>query len=285
MLTFARATMADQERIRAFLSQFSGDYLIDQFTRYLGPYVGGLYMAEDGDQLVGAGIVTLPRRREALLSGLRIAPDRQDDVAEAFIRYQLEEAKRLGAEVVRVLVPQDNATATHVLQDQLGFREIDQWAVGEISPLPNPDRRPDEAGMAWAVDRDRIANFIRQHPGDLWAPNLWEPRTLSITDVERRFEEGGLAIVPQHGDVEGLAITTVQAREFLHIGYLRALGQAVQSLLDYLWNEARAWGITRCRFGLPVQAAERLRALVPNTEITWRGLVLERQLNLSPSEG
>jgi N-acetylglutamate synthase-like GNAT family acetyltransferase len=285
LLTFVRATKADQERIREFLSQFIDDYLLELFPRYLGHYVGGLYLALDGDQLVGTCAISLVRPKEAILSGMRIQPTRQGQgLGEEFGRFQLEEARRLGAEVVRVLVHQDNHASAHLLQDKLGFRVVEEWAVGKITPLPIPDQRPTEAGPAWAVDRDRIGAFLDQHPGDLWAPEVWEPRTLTIQDVVLRFEDGGVAVAPQRGEVEALALTGLQSREVLTLSYLRALGQAVQGLLDYLWNEARAWGITQCRFGLAAEAAERLRALVPNTEITWRGLILERRL-LAASEG
>jgi N-acetylglutamate synthase-like GNAT family acetyltransferase len=286
LLTFVRATKADQERIREFLSQFVDDYLLEQFPRYLGQYVGGLYLALDGEQLIGTCAISMVRPREALLSGMRVAPARQGQgLGEEFGRFQLEEARRLGADVVRVLVHQDNQASAHVLQDKLGFHVVEQWVVGQINPLPNPERRPDDAGPAWAVDRDRIQAFVEQYPGDLWAPNAWEPRRLSMTDVSLRFEDGGVALAPQRGEVEALVLTGLHSREVLHLNYLRALSQALQNLLDYLWNEARAWGITQCRFGLSLAAAERLRALVPGTEITWRGLVLERPLTLTAGEG
>jgi N-acetylglutamate synthase-like GNAT family acetyltransferase len=286
LLTFVRATTADHDRIREFLSQFLDDYLSERFPQYLGRQPGGLYLAMDGDQLVGTCVISFPKAKQALLSGMRILPARQGSgVGEEFGRFQLAEARKLGADVVRVLVHQDNQTSAHVLQDKLGFQIVDQWAVGEINPLPNPETRPPEASMAWAVDRDRVASFIKQYEQDLWAPEVWDPVSLNLTDLNLRFETGGVAVAPQHGDVEALAFTSMQSKEVLNISYLRTLGQAVQGLLDYLWNEARAWGINRCRFGVSAHAAERLRSLVPNTEITWRGLVLERHLNLTAAEG
>ena len=285
MLKFVRAGKADQDRIGTFLGQFTDDYLTETYPRYLGQYVGGLYMATDGEDLVGVCVISLPKPKEALLSGMRIAPARQGlGLGEEFGRFQLEEARRLGAEVVRVLVHKDNVQSAHVLQDKLGFEVVDEWAVGEINPLPVPDRASTEAGMAWAVDQERLLSFVRRFEKDLWSPDGWDPRSVTASDINFRFERGGIAVSPQRGEVQAMAFTWLQSRDVLHISYLRVLGQALQGVLDHLWNEARAWGINRCRFGVSASVAERMRALVPNCEITWRGMVLERRLNLLPSE-
>lgn len=286
LLTFLRAKKEDHDRIRQFLAQFVDDYLAESFPQYLEVRWGGLYIALDGEQLVGTCVISLPKFHEAYLSGMRIAPSRQGQgLGEEFGRFQIEEARRLGAEVVRALVHADNELSAHVLQEKLGFHVVDQWAVGEINPIPVPDSRPKEAGPAWAIDQERLAQFVRRYHDDLWAPSEWNPTSLTMGDVTHRFGSGGVVLAPLTGEVEALALTQILAREVLHINYLRALGQALSSLLDHLWNEARAWGANRCRFGLSAHAAERLRALVPNTEIQWRGIVLERRLTLTASEG
>ena len=285
MLTFVRATEADHDRVRQFLAQFVDDYLAETYSQHLVERRGGLYLALDGDQLVGTCVISLPKAQEAYLSGMRIAPNRQGQgLGEEFGRFQLDEARRLGARIVRVLVRQDNEAWANVLQEKLGFRVVDHWAVGEISPIPEPRDRPSDAGPAWAIDRERLADFTQTCAGDLWSMTEWQPESLDIGDVLHRIEDGGAAVVPQTGELSALALTRIQSRETMYIQYFRALGQAVGSLLDYLWNEARAWGASRCRFGLTQSAADRLRASVPNCEIIWRGLVLERQLNLAPSE-
>lgn len=285
LLTFVRATQEDLEKVRQFLAQFVDDYLAEQIQDYLGRRTGGLYLGLDEDKLVGTCVISFPKPHEAYLSGMRIAPERQGQgVAEEFAQFQLDEARRLGAQVVRVLVHADNKASAHVLQDKLGFHVVDQWAVGEINPLPSPTERPADAGPAWAVDRERLGAFLHQHADDLWAAHEWEPSGLEMRDVMRRFGQGGVAVIPQTGELKGLALSRVESKDVLHLNYLRTVGHALGNLLDYLWNEARAWGISRCRFGLSVHAAERLRALVPNTEIHWRGLVMERHLNLTTSE-
>jgi hypothetical protein len=286
LLRFVRATKEDHDRIRQFLAQFPNDYLPDVVPRHLAARRGGFYLAWEDDRLVGTCAVALPKAQEAILFGMRVATaGNPDGVREEVAHFQLEEARRLGAQVVRVLVPVDQAEATHVLQDRLGFRVVDQWAVGEVHPLPVPADRPREAGPAWAIDRERVSAFVREHGGDLWADDEWAVTSLSFQDVWRRFESGGVALAPLEGAVEALALLRVESRETLHLNYFRAIGQMFSALLDYLWNEARAWGAQRCRFGLSLHAAERLRAAVPGTEIQWRGLVLERQLALLPSEG
>lgn len=285
MLTFVRATEADRDKVRQFLAQFVDDYLQETYAPHLSQRRGGLYLALDGEELVGTCIISLPKAQEAYLSGMRIASGRQGEgLGEAFGRFQLEEARRLGATLVRVLVHADNEASAHVLQDKLGFKVVDQWAVGEISPIPAPAERPSDAGPAWAIDRERLESFTKGCAGDLWGLTEWQPESLDIADVLRRIEDGGAAVMPQTGELAALALTRIQSKETLYIQYFRVLGQAVSSLLDYLWNEARAWGASRCRFGLTEAAAERLRNAVPNCEIIWRGLVLERNLVLAPVE-
>lgn len=293
MLTFVRATREDSDRVRAFLQGAASttdghDDLTHDFTEHLaGRSLGGLYLASDGDQVVASCVITMVQPREAYLSGLRVRPDRQGQgVEEEFGRFQLEEARRLGADVVRVLVSVDNEVAHRLLQEKLGFTVVDQWAVGEINPIPTPERQPRDAGPAWAVDRERLSAFLAEQGSvGLWTcDDDWEVQSLALSELLKRVEDGGVALSPNQGAIEALALTRVQAREVLHIEYLRDLGHRLSALLDHLWSEARAWGANRCRFGVSLGVAERLRALVPNTEITWRGLVLERRLPLNPSE-
>ncbi len=285
MLTFVRATEADRDRVRQFLAQFTDDYLAETYAPHLNQRRGGLYMALDGEELVGTCIISLPKSQEAYLSGMRIAPNRQGNgLGEEFGRFQLLEARRLGATLVRVLVHADNEASAHVLEEKLGFRVVDHWAVGEISPIPAPVERPPDAGPAWAIDRERLESFTKGCAGELWGVTEWQPESLDIADVLRRIEDGGAAVMPQTGELAALALTRIQSKETLYIQYFRVLGQTVGSLLDYLWNEARAWGASRCRFGLSQAAADALRSAVPNCEIIWRGLVMERNLAMSPVE-
>ncbi len=294
MLTFVRATREDSDRIRAFLQRAStvadvGDELVDGFGQHLdGRSVGGLYLATEDGTILATCVITVVQAHEAYLSGIRVQPERRDEnVTEEFGRFQLEEAGRLGADVVRVLVHVDNAAAHQLLQEKLGFHVVDQWAVGEINPIPTPGAPSREAGPAWAVDRERLAAFLAAQDGQgLWSGGREaEVKSLVLAELLKRVEAGGVALSPNEGAIEALALTRVQAREVLHIEYLRDLGHRLSALLDHLWSEARAWGTSRCRFGVSLGVAERLRSMVPNTEITWRGLVLERRLPLNPSEG
>jgi len=293
LLTFVRATREDSDRVRAFLqvapsSADGNDDLLNDFQEHLaGRSVGGLYLAIDDGTIVASCVISLVQPKEAYLSGLRVHPDWVNQgVEEAFGQFQLDEARRLGADVVRMLVNVDNEAANQLLQEKLGFQVVDHWAVGEINPIPTPARAPRDAGPAWAIDRERLLAFLnKQEAQGLWScDEQWDLQSLALPDVLKRVEEGGVALAPNEGAIEALALTRVQAREVLHIEYLRDVGHRLSGLLDHLWSEARAWGANRCRFGLSLGVAERLRALVPNTEITWRGLVLERRLTLSPTE-
>ncbi|CAB1128107.1 N-acetyltransferase [Candidatus Hydrogenisulfobacillus filiaventi] len=283
MLRFVHAEKADESRARQFLSQFTNDYLPQELSGYLERPRGGLYLALDDDRVVGTIVLEFPRTHEAYVGGLRVSPDRQKQgIGRQFVEFAMEEARRLGATIMRAVVAEGNQVSEHLMRDDLAFHAVERWRVGTIRPLPVPARLPDEAGPAWAVDHDRLLAFWNKYQDDLWADlNPWVPHSLSAEDISRRFETGGIALLPQTGaEVRGLALYRLHNRERLDIGYLRAeTTEELAQLVQYLWVEAHAWGITVARFGLSRQAADRLLALGGLEETDdWQGMVFERSL-------
>ncbi len=289
MLRYVRASMEDEGRVQEFLRQFVDDYLSNQVQKYMAQRQGGLYLALDDDQIIGTAVITLPKRHEAYLGAMRIAPPRQGQgLGESFTTFQVEEASRLGAHVARALIHQDNQTSLHILEENLGFQVDEGWMVGTLTGFRAPEEPPLAAGPAWAVDRDRIRAFHQRFSDDLWAEaDHWAPHSLSMDDLWHRFEASGLALAPQDSaqEVDAVAMYRIGQNETMHLHYFRSVeGKLDEDLLAYLWTEARAWGISRLHFGLTQKQAERLIAIaaIPPTD-TWSGLILEKDLTLRGS--
>ncbi|MCY0898729.1 MAG: GNAT family N-acetyltransferase [Firmicutes bacterium] len=285
-MRYVRATAEDQARIQEFLSQFVDDYLAEHIATYLSLETGGIYLAlDDNGQLAAMAVVDMVKTHEAYLSGMRVRPELQGtSVGTDFAAFQVQEAKRLGAQVIRALVGRGNESAQQILQEKFGFHVVDEWVVGSMQGFEAPTYADGVAGPAWAVDRDRLEAFFRQYDEELWSGhNHWLPRALSFDDVWHGVEQGALAVAPQETQK---ALDTVALFEIydgaMHLNYLRSMGQHLKSLIQYLWVEARAWGVKTLHFGLPRHAADKFveMAGLPLTR-EWHGLVLEKHVGLT----
>ncbi|MCL6561439.1 MAG: GNAT family N-acetyltransferase [Firmicutes bacterium] len=286
MLRYARASTEDQPRILQFLNQFPGDYLAKRLNSYLELQPGGVYLAWDGEEIVGMAVIYLPRPHEAYLGGMRIATSRQGQgIGTEFTRFQVAEAERLGAWMVRALVQEGNSASPHILQDKLGFRQSVAWHVGKYPGIQNLANYSPEAGPAWAVDMDRLTRFWERRRDDLWAgKDLWMPYSLTMQDIRQALEYGGVGIVPQTPDqeIEALALFQIKNHEHLSLQYFWGERPYLDLLVGYLGTEARAWGVTELRFGLPA-ASSRLLAqyFTQPPEEEWKGALFERELSLA----
>lgn len=285
-MRYIRATAEDQARIQEFLSQFVDDYLSEHIGGYFSSENGGVFMALDDDnQLLATAIVDLVKPQEAYLSGMRIRPDMQgSSLGHEFAEFQVQEAKRLGAQVIRALVGRGNEASQKILQENLGFHVVEEWVVGSLEGFDAPRFSELEAGPAWAVDRERLAAFVNQHSEDLWADkNHWLPRRLTFEDVWHGVELGAAAVAPQDfaQSLDAVALFRISDGD-IHLNYLRSMGQHLKSLLQYLWVESRAWGVKRLHFGLPRHAADKFIEVagLPLAR-EWHGIVLEKHVGLT----
>ncbi|MCY0881929.1 MAG: GNAT family N-acetyltransferase, partial [Firmicutes bacterium] len=162
------------------------------------------------DELAGLFVMSLPKKHEAYIGGLRIAPSlQQQGLEREIVAHQLEEARRLGAQVCRVLVSQNNELLQKVVKDDLHLEKNGTWIVADWEGYQAPQISPVIAGPAWAVDKDRLERFAERFSNELWSENdLWIPRSLDAKDVAKRFEDANIAVAPQDSadDVESLAI-------------------------------------------------------------------------------
>ena len=284
-MRYVRATAEDQARIQEFLSQFVDDYLSSRVSEYLTLQTGGIYLALEDDVIVGTAVITSPKTHEAYLGGMRIRPDVQGTGFGAeFAEFQVQEAKKLGATVIRALISRGNETSQHILQEKLGFQAVDEWVIGSMEGFDGPEYAENVAGPAWAVDHDRLLAFCNQYTEDLWSQSgHWVPASLAFDDIWHGVEMGEAALAPQNATdaVDTVALFKIHEGD-LHLHYLRSMGHHLKAIIQYLWVESRAWGVKTLYFGLPGSSADKLieaSGLSVNNE--WRGIVLEKHVGLT----
>lgn len=283
-MRYVRASEEDEAKIRDFLAQFPPDYLLEAFPRYLTAKPGGLYMALDNDVLVAIAAIVMTRPHEAYLSGLRVLKEAASTgIHREFAGFQIEEARRAGARVVRAFVDETNTESLAALRDGLSFEQGTEWEVGLLNQIdPTGAELPLDAGPAWAVDQERLRAFWQEHRGALWTLNdPWVPVALTEEDLEHAVPTGGVAVVPQDTDeaIRGLALYQVKNRDTIDVRYLDGDEESRLDLLRFLRVEARAWGVTRLRYGMPRAVAEEVVRFFERTpESPWRGWILERSL-------
>lgn len=279
-MRYARASLEDQSKLGEFLQQFPGDYLRDHLSTYVSQQPGGLYIALDGEAIVAISVISMPSTKEAYLSGMRVAPDRQGQgVGKAFAEFGVQEARRLGAEVIRAMVEKENAASRHILGEILGFVPLVDWHVGrveDVQTLPGPTL---QSGPAWSVDQERIETFWNDHGREMWAGReLWVPRSWDRKDIRDRIEAGVAAVYPQDQEqpVQALALYQIRNQERLDVYYFWGDGAGGEDLCRYLGEEARAWGVTTLRFGLGDANYQRfVQNLGLPVQNQWQGTVLE----------
>lgn len=283
-MRYVRASEEDEAKIRDFLAQFPSDYLLEAFPRYLTAKPGGLYMALENDTLVATAAIVMKRPHEAYLSGMRVASGSgADGLHREFAAFQIEEARRLGAHVVRAFVEQTNTESLTALRDDLSFEQGTEWEVGALAQIdPMGTELPLDAGPAWAVDQERLRSFWQDRRSALWTmDDPWVPVALAEEDFERAVPTGGVAVVPQNTDepIRALTLYQVKNRDTLDLRYLDGDEAGRRDLLMFLVVEARVWGVTRLRYGMPRAVAEEVvRFFDRIPESPWRGWILERSL-------
>lgn len=283
MLRYVRASVDDQAKVEQFLQGVHDD-LSEQVSTYLTQAQGGLYLALEDDAIVGTAVITFPKRHEVYLGSVRMAPPQQDrDLYKEFAAYQLDQAQKAGAHIVRALVKDDDTLWSAVLREDFGFQDAGQWIVGEFEGFQAPETPPQEAGPAWAVDKARVKEFMHQFPESLWVgKDMYIPESLTPDDMENQFEEGGIAVAPQDArlSVDSVALYRVRNNDAIDVKFFKSQGRHAQDLLNYLWIEARAWGVQKMRFGMASDTAEQIaKALNLPIHNQWAGTVLERRFD------
>jgi len=108
------------------------DYLPDALPDWLRDSPGGVYAYYYEDQLCGLCSIHIPRPGEAWLRGKRIALGFEGKgIGTATAVFEMEEARRLGARVARLITEVGNAAVHRMMREKLGFRDMGRWWVAE----------------------------------------------------------------------------------------------------------------------------------------------------------
>ena len=129
----------DMQRICAHTWDW-GDYVPEAWDMWLADEGGGLTVGEIGGRVIAVSKATFQPGGQVWLEGMRVDPNyRQRGVAGRFLEYNLAEARRRGARVVRLGTGGDN-TPVHKMMARAGMERIGVYVLWLAEPLPGGPR-------------------------------------------------------------------------------------------------------------------------------------------------
>ncbi|MDE1820696.1 MAG: GNAT family N-acetyltransferase [Euryarchaeota archaeon] len=207
----------DPERDRAEIERLLAravphDYLLQMLDRWLGSpgTLGGF----DGQELVAIEKLEDLEQGEGWLGAIRVAPERRrEGWAHRLTAWSLEVAKRMGMQVVRLIIEDEN-TASRALSKGLGFRSVAalSHSVG-IAPATVPSS-------------GKVARLARDE-------ELPDPREL---EGLRRTNGFLLTTVPH--PMRFVRATPLRLKDAARAGHLRVIGDDVREGLALLGPRA-----------------------------------------------
>jgi GNAT superfamily N-acetyltransferase len=207
------ATRSDLDSILPWTQEtFSwGDYIEDVFERWRLDPMGELAVIADESNIpIALCNVAMISPTEAWLQGARVHPEyRRQGLARRLNLHLVEWARSWGAQVVRLMVEQDNHPA-HAQVQEIGYRPAGKWTIarrqigdGSVMPAGNggkPIKRADRlilassaeaepAFVAWTSDETgRSARGL--------CPRRWIYRRLMVEDLATEARKERLWVAP-----------------------------------------------------------------------------------------
>lgn len=159
------------------------DYIPRVFTAWLRD--GGFFGAELDGRLVGFAKLTRMSATEAFLEGMRVRPDaRERGVGSALVAQRLEEARRRGMRVARLLTWSKNPPM-HRMARRFGFRRVAEGDWLRALPKAGPSLR-----VATARDIEALLARARSGGGLLREQHhASQFRALTRGDVTRAIRD------------------------------------------------------------------------------------------------
>ncbi|MBC7339322.1 MAG: GNAT family N-acetyltransferase [Firmicutes bacterium] len=260
-MLFRRAGPGDRERAEPLLQKFEDDYIPLVWDEWAALEPGGIYLAEVDGAVAGIVCIQFVRPEEAYLAGMRIDPDLQGrGLGTEFARFQVEECRRLGARVARLLTAHDNVRV-HRMMATLGFGRVGGWLIGR-APLdwqamghsggPPARESGGAAALAYLAGRSQGAGLpgVVSVPGDPWL--------LRSLRWEEEKPENCLAVAGGRGGVvTGAALVEVgpdwEGRPTLTVRWALADPGAEEALLWLLHGQALRRQVTGVVYSLPAE--------------------------------
>lgn len=296
-LTFRRATDDDKPAMLALAAAVDpDDYLRWVIDGYMKERPGGFYLTEDeSGRLLALASITFIRPGQAFLRTMRVHPEVQGQgVGTEFTRFQVDQAKRLGARVVRLLTAEDNRAVHRLAGEKLGFTLRGRWATwwDSLSLTLPPDGQATGVRVAVGDDAPALDGLFRESQEVCSCPGVFagEEESSEMYAFEPAGEplagliEAGRVLVHGVAAPDGLAVVTpstgYDGRSTLLVTYLWGGPEARLGFLRHLAGEVRSGRATAIELSLPADQAEALEALGrawhPEDQRPWYGRLYEK---------
>ena len=208
-VTIRPARMEDRRAIAAFTRDtFSwGDYVAGAYKDWLADRDGFVLVgADEDDEAIAVGKVTMLSATEAWGSGARVHPDwRRRGIGSRISEELWEWARERGAQVLRLIVEDWNEPARAQVE-ALGLRPVSRWdmadrAVGDASPVPEGNggrRTPAPERLRTVPSSEAEPSFLSwvsgplSHAGRSLFPIGWSFRRMTVDDVAAAARDGAL---------------------------------------------------------------------------------------------
>jgi GNAT superfamily N-acetyltransferase len=230
-----------------------GDYVPEAWDAWLADEGGGLTVGEIGGRVIAVSKATFQPGGQVWLEGMRVDPDyRRRGVASQFLEYNLTEAMRRGARVVRLGTGGDNAPV-HKMMARVGLERIGVYVLWLAEPLPDGPRPTILAtDHAYAVQAFLENSPVLAHTRGLYSFD-WAWTELSTGRVAQLLAAGQMAgCFAADGCLAALAPIRFDADDsVLWIGLVDGRPGAVTDLATALRGHAAMVGAEKVRVMLP----------------------------------
>lgn len=249
-LNYRKATMEDKEAVLSLKTQWSDDdYIHWVYDEWVG-HEGGLYLVEDEGRLAGFAAITMVKEKEVWLHAMRVGIDFEGrGIGTTFTLFQLEEAKRLGAKVARLITYIDNHPIHHMVGEKLGFTRAGDWYAYWQVPVESVldteltgtirEVSLDEVEAIWEflASQGRITHLAEKD-------SPWTVHSFGIEDLKEGIAKGLLhiwergeekAVVLHHG-IDWTKQKALMIRSIA--GSPEGMGELVSMLLKEPYGEA-----------------------------------------------
>ncbi len=249
----------DKAAVLAFCAQTWewGDYLPQVWDEWLNDPGGRLLVATLDERPVAVMHLRMVAPEEGWLEGMRVDPAaRNQGIARALGARGREEARALGAKVVRLATHSENSVAQHVLERD-GYEHIGTFVVYEApaglvqdTELPRPATPADVPDVLALLDRSSIFPAI----GGL-AYYEWAGRALTEALMEERLASGNLLVLKQGATLQAFALCHPQeeGEPDLQVEYLDGATEEAGRLAYGLRAVAAARGLEQVVLVIPDQ--------------------------------
>ncbi len=226
------AQASDRDAVLAFCQQTWdwGDYIDQEWDRWLNDSQGALLVALADGQPIGISHLQMLTTTEGWLEGMRVNPDfRQRGIGAALQNACLEEAIIRGATTVRLIIENTNAGSIRMTRNSR-FEEVGAFSIYRAEPLENLRgfSPSDQPVLATRDDLNDIIDYLDQSNNFPLTGGLFyrgfTAYSISDTLLLQMIEANQIYLLRRWDRLDGLALTEMrvdrQGKKQLFIGYI-----------------------------------------------------------------